>query len=358
MTAFSSVDLYRLGAGTLLHARASGALVLAGDKALAAARAAQTAQAAGRPPPEEGAAVLTEWERAGLFQDARAPFPDPVAWREPAAAPLELALGPRRVVLRCEGDTLAADLATVLAPLRSHGRGPAAARVDVLSERDGYGVFRDRVACWGRAEVLIARYLALREVVVALHGPRRVGAVLHAASVARDGRALVLAGPSGAGKSTLAMGLLGEGWAPVADDLTALDRRGRVLPFPTRLSLKAGSWPLAPQAALAAAPERAIGGGHIRYLDAPGAVPGAVAPAALVFPRYVDGAAVTVEPLSPEEALVRLVDTGSRLAGLPETAAPLVRFLRATPSVALTHGGGAAARAACAALLDGSAEAA
>jgi len=363
-TGFPGVDRHRLGAGTLLHARASGALVLAGEQALSAARRARAAQASGRPVPEEGAALLAEWARAGLFLAERRPFPGAAAWRPPRAEPMWLGLGGRRVALACEEAGLAADLAAVLAPLRVEAGHAAAPRVDVLAEGGGCTVFRDRAPSWGRGDVFVSRHLALREVLVALAGPRRVGAVLHAACVARGGRALVLAGDSGAGKSTLALELVGAGWAPVADDLTALDRRGRALPFPTRISLKPGSWPLVAPSVLDGAAEGRLGGGRTRYLDPPGLGEGegpgqgALTPAALVFPRYEPGAEPAVAPLSPEEALVRLVDSGARLAGLPETAAPLARFLRTARAVALTHGGGAAVREVCAALLDGRVEAA
>jgi len=50
--------------------------------------------------------------------------------------------------------------------------------------------------------------------------------VLHATTVAHDGRALVLRGASGAGKSSLAMACIGLGAVLVADDRTVLQRRG------------------------------------------------------------------------------------------------------------------------------------
>ena len=350
---FAGVDRHRLGAGTLLHSRASGALVLAGEQALSAARRAWAAQDGAGPcrrrgrrcaRPGRGRACFSR--NAGPFPARRrggGPGPSPCgspsaggAWRSPARRPASPPISPP-CSPRCAGTAACAPIA----------------RVDVLAEGGGCTVFRDRAPRWGRGDVFVSRHLALREVLVALAGPRRVGAVLHAACVARGGRALVLAGDSGSGKSTLALGLAGAGWASVADDLTALDRRGRVLPFPTRISLKPGSWPLVAPSVLDEAVEGRLGGGRTRYLDPPArAGQGALTPAALVFPRYVPGAEPAVEPLSPEEALVRLVDSGTRLAGLPETAAPLARFLRAVPAVALTHGGGTAAREACAALLN------
>jgi HprK-related kinase A len=71
--------------------------------------------------------------------------------------------------------------------------------------------------------------------------------LLHAASVERDGRALLMTGVSGAGKSTLAM-LLGErGWRLMGDEFALLDLRdGSLHPFPRAISLKNAAVALAP----------------------------------------------------------------------------------------------------------------
>ena len=52
---------------------------------------------------------------------------------------------------------------------------------------------------------------------------------LHASTVARDGRAVVIQGPSGAGKSDLALRLLDRGFVLVSDDRTIVRRDGEQL---------------------------------------------------------------------------------------------------------------------------------
>ena len=66
--------------------------------------------------------------------------------------------------------------------------------------------------------------------------------LLHAASVEKDGRALIMTGESGAGKSTLAA-LLGErGWRLMGDEFALLDLDdGRLRAFPRAVSLKNGA---------------------------------------------------------------------------------------------------------------------
>lgn len=63
---------------------------------------------------------------------------------------------------------------------------------------------------------------------------------LHAAVVARDGRALLICGPSGAGKSSLAAAMQRQGWSVVAEDLAVVEAENgsfRVRPGYGRLRL-------------------------------------------------------------------------------------------------------------------------
>ncbi|MEO6255396.1 MAG: aldolase [Sphingomicrobium sp.] len=56
--------------------------------------------------------------------------------------------------------------------------------------------------------------------------PRLSSEMVHASTVASDGRAVVISGPSGSGKSDLALRLLDRGFALVSDDQTMLRRDG------------------------------------------------------------------------------------------------------------------------------------
>jgi serine kinase of HPr protein (carbohydrate metabolism regulator) len=57
-------------------------------------------------------------------------------------------------------------------------------------------------------------------------GPRISAETIHASTVARDGRAVLISGPSGSGKSDLALRLLDRGFALVSDDQTIVRRDG------------------------------------------------------------------------------------------------------------------------------------
>ena len=57
-------------------------------------------------------------------------------------------------------------------------------------------------------------------------GPRLSSEMLHASTVALDGRAVLISGPSGSGKSDLALRLIDRGFELVSDDQTLVRRAG------------------------------------------------------------------------------------------------------------------------------------
>ncbi len=66
---------------------------------------------------------------------------------------------------------------------------------------------------------------------------QRGHSVLHGNAVAVNGQALVCLGESGAGKSTLALGFAQRGFPVLADDVVAIDDRGRALPGIPRIKI-------------------------------------------------------------------------------------------------------------------------
>lgn len=185
--------------------------------------------------------------------------------------------------------------------------------------------------------------------VAAAHPGRRFLAFLHAAAVVRSGRSVLLAGASGSGKSTLTARLVLAGAAYLGDELIGVAADDLSLcPLPTALALKPAGWPAA-SALLATAlagrdPPHARHG--VRYIDP--AIIGVVAArgpaaAALVFPCFEAAAPPRVEPLSPEQALRRLLDEGLGLGAPPVPSLPgrLAAWLQGMPAWELTYGDGA-----------------
>ncbi len=168
--------------------------------------------------------------------------------------------------------------------------------------------------------------------------------LLHAASVERDGKVLILTGESGSGKSTLAA-LLGEnGWRLLGDEFALIDLvTGLAHPFPRPVSLKNASIDvmeaLAPSARFG---PRLVGTpkGDIRHL-----IPNAVAlknmdtparPALILFPSF--GADVAVREIGVSEVFIRLTQASTNYVSLAERGfTALTRLVTQTPARAIDY---------------------
>jgi HprK-related kinase A len=146
--------------------------------------------------------------------------------------------------------------------------------------------------------------------------------LLHAATVERDGRALLMTGESGAGKSTLAA-LLGErGWRLMGDEFALLDlATGGLMPFPRAISLKNGA--IAVMEAEVAAERfgpRLAGTpkGDIRHLrpnaDALARMGEGAVPSLILFPRF--GEAAAVRGVGQAETFMRLTQASTNYVAL------------------------------------------
>jgi HprK-related kinase A len=166
--------------------------------------------------------------------------------------------------------------------------------------------------------------------------------LLHASSVEKDGRVLVMTGESGSGKSTLAA-LLGErGWRFMGDEFALLDLdNGAILPFPRLVSLKnraidvvAGEVGAARMGPLLAATAK----GDIRHMvprnDAVARMGQGAMPALLLFPRF--GHATDMRAVGQAEIFMRLTQASTNYVALGEPAfTALTRFVRHVPARAI-----------------------
>ena len=168
--------------------------------------------------------------------------------------------------------------------------------------------------------------------------------LLHAASVEKDGRALILTGESGAGKSTLAA-LLGErGWRLMGDEFALLDpATGDLFPFPRAISLKNGA---------IAVMEREVGPdrfgprldgtpkGSIRHLRPNEAAIAGMAqsarPALILFPRFGNQAAA--RGVGQAEVFMRLTQASTNYVALGRAGFDaLSRLVTSCPAAAIDY---------------------
>ena len=166
--------------------------------------------------------------------------------------------------------------------------------------------------------------------------------LLHASSVEKDGRVLVMTGESGSGKSTLAAQLGERGWRLMGDEFALLDlQTGAVFPFPRLVSLKNGAIDVL---AAEAPPERmgpllaGTAKGDIRHLlprsEAIGRMGEGALPALLLFPRF--GHETDVRPVGQGEVFMRLTQASTNYVALGEPGfAALTRFVKTVPARAI-----------------------
>jgi HprK-related kinase A len=177
--------------------------------------------------------------------------------------------------------------------------------------------------------------------------------LLHAGTVERDGRALLLTGHSGAGKSTLAA-MLGEGgWRFLGDEFALLDPdTGLIHPFPRAISLKNQSLALFN----GAAPDRlgpilkGTPKGSIRHLrppaDAIARMDEPATPALIIFPRFGRDFEPETRTVGAAETFVRLTQASTNYVALGTRGFDaLTRLVTVTPAFAIDYRSGGEAAA-------------
>jgi HprK-related kinase A len=168
--------------------------------------------------------------------------------------------------------------------------------------------------------------------------------LLHAASVERDGRALILTGESGSGKSTLSALLGANGWRFMGDEFVLLEPdTGLAHPFPRPVSLKNESI----AALTAILPEDRFGPllkgtpkGDIRHLRpdsrALERMSDAALPSLIVFPCF--GPAAELREVAASEAFVRLTQASTNYVALGEDGfSALTQLVTSLPARAIDY---------------------
>lgn len=141
-------------------------------------------------------------------------------------------------------------------------------------------------------------------------------AIVHAATVEKNGRGYIFPGAPGSGKSTLCAALVCRGWRLLSDEMAMISLTdGLIWPIPRPVSLKNASIEIIRKFGKNAVLGDVVADtakGNIAHMRPPLASVAAskvpVAPFAVVFPTYRAGAATEYQEISKGQTLMRLAE--------------------------------------------------
>jgi hypothetical protein len=213
-------------------------------------------------------------------------------------------------IAAAEGPLAAAD--SLLAGLRvdpanADHPGCSEIKIDIVAHADQWDLVvagQFEVTCRLASIAAEVERLLLQNVVLAT--PHLL--TLHAATLQRDGRTLLLTGPSGAGKTALSLALAHAGWSFGSDEIVLIDRDLSLRPLPLPPCIKAPGFGMIESwfPELRSAPEHERYGRTVKYLPIK-STPLPASPGCVVFIRFDPGAPTEIEPVAPFSALERLL---------------------------------------------------
>ncbi len=168
--------------------------------------------------------------------------------------------------------------------------------------------------------------------------------LLHASTVERDGKVIIMTGESGSGKSTMAAVLMTMGWRLLGDEFALIDpESGLAQPFPRPISLKNQSVSVLEGLAspdlfgplLKGTPK-----GDIRHLipdkNSIGRMDEQARPVAILFPAF--GLPEATRPVGHGEAFVRLTQASTNYTALAERGFDaLSKLVTSLPTLAIDY---------------------
>ena len=193
------------------------------------------------------------------------------------------------------------------------------------------------------SSVSAARAILLQEIVRRFPAsgkePRKWLSLLHAGACGNDRSCVIFPAASHSGKTTLAAVLMQRGFTFYADDSVGLDKETQEIPLmPFGLPIREGSWPVVADLfpGFYDVPVCERFGQLVRYVY-PRLHETSVPAAAIVFPSYVAGAQLAVDPLNTLEALIQLKESGFWVENEQAGIRDFLNWIGALPCYRMTY---------------------
>ena len=295
--------------------------------------------------------LLRDWQRCGLLDPTPALDPEEAAWGiSPLSDPcphwpadtLNLVIGDVRLGLWIEDAPLRQALWPFIAPLQSNTAPTTGPLLSLLGSAENWALQWNHERLETGRVCDTAVLAVLRELTErGCRAAERLLVVHGAGLVVPDGAGLLLIAPGGSGKTTLAAALNAQGLPLLHDDVVPVTPDGDVLGLGMPITLKAGSWPVlqALRPDLSDTPIRERLGQPVRLLPPRGQpVTRPVPLGALVFPRYLPGASLQIQQLTPESALQGLIEAEAVIRQLTQAKLErLARWVESAPAWSLSY---------------------
>jgi hypothetical protein len=233
----------------------------------------------------------------------------------------------------------------VLGHLEISVSGDSRCNFEVLIENNSYCLQKDGIEVGRETSPHSLRHTLIYEIAKAGYPDMDWLIFMHAGAVNNGKRCIVLPGQPGCGKSTITAALIQKGYDYSAEDIVPLSRHDLgVAPVPTRLCLREEGWQAFNREypGIKALPGSSRWGKPLRYLTPPKTMNRDsynLPVHCLVFPEYKPGQSAQISPLSSEETLVRLIQTGAWFSTTLNAAIikELLLWIQTTPAYQLRY---------------------
>ncbi len=247
-----------------------------------------------------------------------------------------------RIRLRIHEPELVDEVLPRLESLRSSNHGDPDSVFDLWQNEGTTCLARGRQIIASEENPNAIRSILLQEMVRCTEKTRKWNAILHAGACGIGDSCVLIAGQSHSGKTTLSAALMASGLKFYCDDSAALSEEdGRISPMPFRMMVREGSWKVlhTKYPEVLSSPVFRRWGQNVRFVD-PLASQLAASPGlatALVFVSYSPEHELSLNPISPFEALLKLQESGFWVEHEKQSISRFLAWLQKIPAFTLAY---------------------